>query len=116
MEPLLLYKHLGEETRLRILLLTAAEGELCVCELTEALDESQPKVSRHLGLLRDAGVLDDERRGKWVFYRIADQLDRWAREVIELTLEHPPGIHLQDRQRLTGMGPRPVRIGRCQAS
>ncbi|WP_237064948.1 metalloregulator ArsR/SmtB family transcription factor [Microbulbifer guangxiensis] len=113
MEPLHLYRHLGEETRLRILLLLAAESELCVCELTEALHAGQPKISRHLALLREAGLLDDQRRGRWIFYRLAGSLDSWAREVIELTRKQAPSPHLQDLARLARMGNRPERMQCC---
>jgi len=50
-------------------------GELCVCHLEEALGVSQPKVSRHLGVLRMAGVVEDRRAGSWVYYKLARQAD-----------------------------------------
>jgi ArsR family transcriptional regulator, arsenate/arsenite/antimonite-responsive transcriptional repressor len=83
MNPHQFFKLLSEETRLRCLLIIAREGQLCVCELTAALEESQPKVSRHLAQLRQCGVLVDERKGQWVYYRIADNLPGWMRKVIE---------------------------------
>jgi ArsR family transcriptional regulator len=83
MLPTQFFKMLSDETRLRCLLLIAREQELCVCELTEALEESQPKISRHLALLRQSGVLVDERRGQWVIYRVADQLPGWLLNVID---------------------------------
>lgn len=67
-----LFKALGEETRLRIVALLS-HGELCVCHLEEALGLSQPNVSRHLGILRAAGVVTDRRDGNWVYYRLLDQ-------------------------------------------
>ena len=73
---------LADPTRLRCLLLLAAEGELCVCELTHALDESQPKISRHLALLRESGVVLDRRQGQWIYYRINPDLPGWVREVL----------------------------------
>ena len=63
MNPVQFYKCLSDETRLRCLLLIEQEGELCVCELTEALDEIQPKVSRHLAQLRKCELLIDRRQG-----------------------------------------------------
>lgn len=60
-------KTISDETRLRILVLLLKK-ELCVCELCDVLEESQPKVSRHLAKLRDAGLVKDERQGQWVFY------------------------------------------------
>lgn len=64
-------KAAGEPTRLRILALLD-QGELTVTELTEILGQSQPRVSRHLRLLCEAGLLDRFREGTWVFYRLAD--------------------------------------------
>jgi ArsR family transcriptional regulator len=64
-----LFKTLSDETRLRILLLLSHK-ELCVCEISDILDESQPKVSRHLSKLRDMGYVKDERQGQWVFYSL----------------------------------------------
>ena len=60
----------AEPTRLRLLLL-CAEVDMTVCDLTHILGQSQPRVSRHLKLLCDAGVLDRFREGSWVFYRLA---------------------------------------------
>jgi len=82
MLPHQFFKMLSDETRLRCLLLIAREGRLCVCELTQALQESQPKISRHLAQLRQSGVLVDERQGQWVYYQVADSLPGWMRKVI----------------------------------
>jgi ArsR family transcriptional regulator, arsenate/arsenite/antimonite-responsive transcriptional repressor len=64
-------KVLGEPARLRLLSLIQAQPghEACVCHLTEALDLSQPTVSHHLRVLFEAGLVDRERRGNWVYYR-----------------------------------------------
>jgi ArsR family transcriptional regulator len=67
-----LFKALGDETRLRIVALLS-HGELCVCHLQEALGLSQPHVSRHLAVLRSAGVVTHRRERKWVYYRLARQ-------------------------------------------
>ena len=69
-----LFRALGDETRLRIVALLS-HGELCVCHLEDALRLSQPKVSRHLGILRLAGVVDYRREGSWVYYRLVAQAD-----------------------------------------
>ncbi|HRK18791.1 MAG TPA: metalloregulator ArsR/SmtB family transcription factor [Hyphomicrobiaceae bacterium] len=61
---------LSEPIRLRSLVMIAEEGELCVCELVAALDLPQPKVSRHLAVMRDAGLLRDRRDAQWVLYSI----------------------------------------------
>lgn len=64
------FKALGDPIRLRLLSLIAArpDGEICVCELTPAFELSQPTISHHLKLLRQAGLVDCERRGTWVYY------------------------------------------------
>lgn len=69
-----LFKALGDETRLRIVSLLS-HGELCVCHLEKALNLSQPHVSRHLAILRSAGVVEHRRNGSWVYYRLAPQLE-----------------------------------------
>jgi ArsR family transcriptional regulator len=67
-----LFKALGDDVRLRIVALLA-HGELCVCHIEEALELTQPNASRHLGILRGAGVVSHRRRDKWVHYRLARQ-------------------------------------------
>ena len=62
---------IAEPTRLRLVALCARGGELTVSELTQILGQSQPRVSRHLKLLCDAGVLDRSREGSWAFYRLS---------------------------------------------
>jgi len=64
------FKALGDPVRLRLLSLIAARGggEVCVCDLTDAFDVSGPTISHHLKVLREAGLVDCERRGTWVYY------------------------------------------------
>ena len=81
--PLQLFKNLADETRLGIVLLLKARGELCVCYLCTALAQSQPKISRHLAMLRESGLLLDRKQGKWVHYRLSPQMPAWAAQVIE---------------------------------
>lgn len=85
--PDLLFQSLSDPTRLRSVVLLAREGELCVCEFTHALGVVQPKVSRHLALLREAGVVADRRQGQWVYYRLHPDLPRWAQDVIAAAVE-----------------------------
>ncbi|MEU2620574.1 metalloregulator ArsR/SmtB family transcription factor [Streptomyces sp. NPDC007157] len=76
-----LFKALGDPVRLRLLSMIAsrAGGEVCVCDLTPAFDLSQPTISHHLKLLRQAGLIDCERRGTWVYYwALPAALDRLA--------------------------------------
>ena len=81
--PLQLFKNLADETRLGIVLLLKARGELCVCDLCTALVQSQPKISRHLAMLRESGLLLDRKQGKWVHYRLFPHIPFWAAQVIE---------------------------------
>jgi ArsR family transcriptional regulator len=70
-----LLKALADPARLRLMSLVAshAGGEACVCDLNEAFDLSQPTISHHLKVLHDAGLLDREKRGVWVYYRARAQ-------------------------------------------
>ena len=65
-------KALGDPVRLRLLSLVASHegGEACVCDISDTFDLSQPTISHHLKVLRQAGLLDCERRGTWVYYRV----------------------------------------------
>ena len=76
-----MFKALGDPVRLRLLSMIASrsEGEVCVCELTPAFELSQPTISHHLKLLRQAGLVDCERRGTWVYYWVRPETtDRMA--------------------------------------
>ena len=64
MDQVNFFKCLADQTRLDILMLIVKQGERCVCDLTASLDLSQPKISRHLALLRTNGVLQDRRQGQ----------------------------------------------------
>ncbi|MBD1401751.1 ArsR/SmtB family transcription factor [Pelovirga terrestris] len=79
-----IFKALSDETRLRILALLS-NGELCVCDLMAALEVPQSTVSRHLAYLRNAGLVDDERRGVWMFYRLK-QANALGDELLRLLL------------------------------
>ena len=76
-------KALADQTRLRMVLLVAHQGELCVCELTQSLELAQPKISRHLAILRESGVLLDRKAGLWVYYRLHPALATWAQTIIQ---------------------------------
>jgi ArsR family transcriptional regulator len=66
---------LGDPTRLRLLSLVAANGEVCSCDLEEPLGRSQPTVSHHTRILAEAGLLEGEKRGRWTWWRVVpDQL------------------------------------------
>jgi ArsR family transcriptional regulator len=67
-----LVKAIADPARLRLLSLVAshADGEACVCDLNDAFDLSQPTISHHLKVLHESGLLDREKRGVWVYYRV----------------------------------------------
>lgn len=111
--PIKFYKCLADETRLSCLLLISHEHELCVCELTEALELSQPKVSRHLSQLRTEGVVSDRRQGQWVFYRINPDLDDWAQAVIVQTLQNNQSLVKPALARLSAIGSPVERVNTC---
>lgn len=77
------FKALSDETRLNIILLVAAHQELCVCDLQDKLNLSQPKISRHLALLRTSRLLADRRQGQWVYYSLHPDLTEWALQILE---------------------------------
>ena len=87
MTPEILLKSLSDQTRLRSLMLLMQEGELCVCELTHALNLIQPKISRHLASLRDMQVVIDKRAGQWIYYSINPDLPTWANELLKAALK-----------------------------
>ncbi len=100
MEELLgIYRALTDETRLRILKLLQG-GELCVCDLFSALDIIQPKVSFHLGVLKEAKFIKDRKEGRWVHYSIDDS-EMFRRFLIFSTLERIPEDSVaKDKRRL----------------
>lgn len=103
------FRALSDATRLRTLMLMQRRDELCVCELTHALQLSQPKISRHLAVLRESQIVSDRRDGLWVFYRVHPNLPRWAQRVLAEALAGVDGKrpYAQDAQRLTEMSDRP---------
>ncbi|MFJ2983240.1 MULTISPECIES: metalloregulator ArsR/SmtB family transcription factor [unclassified Pseudomonas] len=107
------FKSLADETRARATLLIASQGELCVCELMCALDDSQPKISRHLAQLRTSGLLLDRRQGQWVYYRLNPALPAWVGEMLRVTLQANADWLAHDCARLNTMDGRPVREATC---
>jgi ArsR family transcriptional regulator len=74
---------LSDPTRLRILMLLLNEDELCVCHLTGILKMSQPKISRHLAVLRENKLLLDRRSGLWIHYRLHPELPIWCYKTLQ---------------------------------
>lgn len=111
--PVTLFKSLADDTRARMTQLIALEGELCVCELTAALEQSQPKISRHLAQLRSSGLLQDRRAGQWVYYRLHPQLPAWVGQTLKQVLKADDPQLAEDRLRLHSMRDRPDRTSLC---
>jgi len=114
MGPVELLKLLADETRLATVLLVLRYGELCVCELTEALELSQPKVSRHLAQLRTAELLDGEKRGQWVYYRIKPSLEPAALALLNSLQAGYSDFIDAAVQRLGHCAPKAAAPGCCQ--
>jgi len=76
-------KALAERTRLRLVVLLATQGELCVCALAGAIEELDCDVSRHLSVLRAAGLVESRREKTWDYYRLSDSLGMFAERLID---------------------------------
>jgi ArsR family transcriptional regulator len=88
------FRVLGDEQRLKIVALLS-QGELCVCNVQDALGVSQPTASRHLGVLRAAGLVESTRRGAWVYYALARQSDHAVERVLRDLVKGFPADQLQ---------------------
>lgn len=82
MNPDALFESLADATRRRILALLLTRGELCVCDLFGVLQLPQPKVSRHLAVLRESALLVSRKQGTWVHYRLNPEMPLWAAQVL----------------------------------
>lgn len=85
--PVSIFKSLSDATRLRCVTLLLKNSELCVCELTHALDLPQPKISHHLATLRKAGLVADRKQGLWIYYRINPELPGWVVQALHCTVD-----------------------------
>jgi len=108
MQPQAFFDTLADATRRRILALLASEGELCVCELTAALDQIQPKVSRHLGVMKEAGLVIPRREGTWMHYQLAT-LPAWMGDLLTALKSGAAPELRADLMRLKSMRNRPRR-------
>jgi ArsR family transcriptional regulator, arsenate/arsenite/antimonite-responsive transcriptional repressor len=76
------FKALADPTRVAIVNRLAAADECCVCDLNAAFDLSQPTISHHLKVLRDAGLVESSRRGTWAYYRLVPEAVRALRQTL----------------------------------
>ena len=98
-----LFKALSDPTRVRTIWLLQAGGELCVCDLMEVLDLPQSTVSRHLAYLRNAGLVNDQRKGVWMYYRLPDELPELLTGILSVMQSAAKDLKQAsiDRKRLT---------------
>lgn len=99
--PAALLKALADDTRLRIVGLLS-RGELCVCHIASALDVSQPNASQHLTVLRNANVVTSQRRGSWIYYRLAADHDPVRSRILGAVVDASSALDTaaEDRRRL----------------
>lgn len=110
------YVALNDRYRRRILALLLQEDEVCVCEMVEVLRLPQPKVSRHLAVLRDARIVTVRRSGTWIFYRISPEVPLWVYKSLE-SMAHGSGkdpTFVADAARLQRRAVRHAEMDRAQ--
>lgn len=111
MDPVNFFKCLADESRLKLILLITHVQSACVCDLMQALSLDQPKTSRILAQLRQCGIVQDERRGKWMYYSLHPDLPEWADTVITQTAkQQTPYI----RDALTKLTALQLTLNSCQ--
>jgi ubiquinone/menaquinone biosynthesis C-methylase UbiE/DNA-binding transcriptional ArsR family regulator len=101
-ETLTALRAVAEETRLRVLVLLA-EGELSVSDLTEILSQSQPRISRHLKVLVESGLVDRHREGAWAFFRLAERGAARLLQPLLASLDRGDRRFAEDLERLTAV-------------
>ena len=99
-DPSLLFKLMSDPIRLKMLMLLEDESMLTVSDLVVALDESQPKVSRHLAILRDSSFLKATKNGLWVRYQVSNDLPVWIRHISQTVRTGNPTIINAEKARL----------------
>ncbi|HAA84859.1 MAG TPA: transcriptional regulator [Kosmotogaceae bacterium] len=98
----ILFKALSDPIRLRLASLLAIAGEKCVCVLAQALDEPDFKISRHLGIMRSAGMVESRREGTWIYYKLAkphNEIEESLQKCLKIHMKHHETIK-QDLERL----------------
>lgn len=99
-------KLLGDKTRLTMLAMLS-EDECCVCEFVELFEMSQPSISQHLRKLRDLGLVEERRKGQWIFYRLNQSHETYP--LVESLLGHIPS----QKMRLIDLEKRGLRVNCC---
>jgi len=109
MNAQLIFDAFGDPLRRRILALLADQGELCVCELTAALGQEQPKISRHLATLKESGLVIARRAGTWMHYRLDASVPFWTVGLLQSLGQGAVAELPTDLARLERMHSRPER-------
>ncbi|HEX3048385.1 MAG TPA: metalloregulator ArsR/SmtB family transcription factor [Bacillota bacterium] len=96
-----LFAAFSDKTRLRIMrVMLKGNRELCVCEVMELLEESQYNVSRHLKLLKNTGLLQARKKGRWVYYRLSNFSDEFQKLICQAILSLPSDPFLAEEKKL----------------
>ena len=101
MDFLKIFKALGDETRMRIVNILLQSGtSLCVCEMTDVLQLPQYHVSRHLMILKNAGLVEGERDGTWIYYNFSDKTTECVNDLLDVVKKHFVKNYNEDLKRL----------------
>ena len=96
-----IFKSLSDETRVRILhLLIKADSELCCCELTDSLEVSQYNISRHIRILENAGLVEERKEGRWVYFSISKDKDLFKETILKSISCIPQPLLAKDQAEL----------------
>jgi ArsR family transcriptional regulator len=98
MDQQIFFEAMNDPIRRRVLAMLLDTDERCVCEMHGALDAPQPKVSRHLAVLREAGLVLARREGVWMHYRIHPDLPTWAYRVLLHMRDGMPALPVNEAQ------------------
>lgn len=103
------FKVLADETRLRCLAIIVEHKEVCVCELIHALKLPQPKISRHLAIMKLNSIVSQRRHGQWVLYSMHPELSAFKKSIIETTINEAKKQNhfIADNKKLLQMNDRP---------
>ncbi|MFA5032968.1 MAG: metalloregulator ArsR/SmtB family transcription factor [bacterium] len=113
MEELIrIFEVLGDETRLRIMKILLERDTLCVCEIMQALRINQTRVSKHLRILKDAGLVKSKKKGLWVYYSINKNSSKNMKEILLFLKQmlNEDGILIKDKKRLA----KAVKLSECK--
>lgn len=91
------FKALADETRLRILnLLLTSKTEVCVCELTDALEIPQYNISKHLRILKNVGLIKERKEGRWVYFGLIKEKDNFTETILNAISQIPESLLSKD--------------------